>query len=172
MKKDKRIMVLLLVTLVFLLCGCSKKVELNEYDTHLIARVEDNTYGVSELHRDKNGFEIFEVKDGEVVNTYSTSSALSLKEIIQLDAGEKPEDITKTAAIANYTWISDLTQSANYVKYLEDNGYSAIRKVSTQQFVDILMSNSVDIKRVLITSDTISVASVDYKELNIKNYFE
>lgn len=172
MKKSKKLLVLLLVALVFSLCGCSKKVDLDKKDTHLIATVEDDTYGVSELYRDKNGFEIFEVKDGEVINTYTTEYALSLKDVINLGVGEKAEDITKTATIGSFTWQSDLTRSANYIKYLEDNGYSAIRKVSTQKFVDMLMSNSVDIKRVVITQDTISVASVDYKEFNIKNYFE
>lgn len=172
MKNSKKILLLLLVTLVFSLCGCSKKVDLNKYDTHLIATVEDDTYGVSELYRDKKGFEIFEVRDGEVINTYTTESALSLKDVINLGIGEKAEDITKTATIASYTWYADLEKSANYIKYLEDNGYSTIRKVSTQQFVDMLLSNSVDIKRVVATQDTISVVSVDYKEFNIKNYFE
>ena len=155
------------------LTGCSNKNrDIKNFDTLIIAEIQDNTYGIAELHKDKTKDYIYEVKDNKIINEIQNSSVYDTAEIIRLNEDVDKANITLKDRYTNDTYDATLEESSAHIKYLQNNGYNIIRQVNTQDFIDILLSKGSDTKRVIIYPDKLVVSSIEPKELNIKNYIK
>lgn len=152
-------------------CG-NKNKDIKNYDTVLIAEIQDNTYGNVELHKDIAESYIYEVKENKIINEIQSSSVYDTVELMRLNEDVDKANITLKDRYTNDTYDATLDESSAHIKYLQSNGYNIIRQVNTQDFIDILLSKGSDTKRVIIYSDKLVVSSIEPKELNIKNYIK
>lgn len=153
-------------------CGKTDVNSIKDYDTVEIADIYDVDYGKSKLYKDKNNYDIYEVKDNEIINTYASSNDLDTSEIMRLNLDLDGTDITKNEVYVDNTWETTIDSASQYIVYLEDSGYTVLREVDTQYFIDIIISNDVETFRVLIGPNTTTIKSIELNKINIKNYFK
>lgn len=84
------------------------------------------------------------------------SSMLELPDLDKLDG----YDIMSNKAYFNSTWQATLDESAQQVKWFIRRGYDILMQANTQRYIEMYLGKEEDIKRVIITKDTLSVTDV------------
>jgi len=144
---------------IFLLLGCSNR----DANSILMARVEENG----------NTWEIFANAEYNTVEVLLNNKIFIQKEvewvgevghILELPEVSSYKDITENNEnqLSDITWKASLEESAKKVLHIKNQGFSVVMMAKTEKFIEIHLKNRTgNFKRVIITTENISVADTD-----------
>ena len=166
---------LMLIAILIMCTGCKDKSDtINNYKASLTSVINSgvDTWEVYKCYDDQTAIVLLNGK----IQTKKSIKVMQLEQdVMQLPdvADNSSCDITQKNKVAEFTWDASLSDSAEYIKYLEEAGYTSVFNASTQTFIEIYMQKGDSIKRLIVTDSFVcvyDVANFEFKPKDIDNY--